>query len=139
MKRHICICNNSNDEDFLKNLEGASSQTTGKRVESSKDTKIILCFNGSKAAEAGIIVNTIVGPIRVPGGVKLTSKTNSVLRPRIEGRPLSSHRKVIIMQDNAPPHSAEATTRFLASLGIKGNSLVDCPACSPDMNSIENY
>lgn len=93
---------------------------------------------------AGIIDNTILGPVRVPEGVKLTSKTycelmESVLLPWLQDLPLSRRRKLIFMQDNAPSHSAKATKTFLSSLSIKGDSLMDWPACSPDLNPIENY
>ena len=93
---------------------------------------------------AEIIDNTIVGLIGVPEGVKLTSKTycellESVLLPLLEDLPLSSRRKDIFMLDNAPSHSAKATTSCLAPLGSNGDLLIDWPACSPDSNAIDNY
>ena len=67
---------------------------------------------GGQMIWAGIIDNTIVGHIRVPIGVKLTSKMyhellESVLLPWFEDLPLSSRRKVIFIHDNAPSHSAK--------------------------------
>ena len=85
-----------------------------------------------------------MGLIRIPEGVKLTSNTycellESVLLPWLEDLPLSCRRKVIFMHDNAPSHSAKATTGFLAPPGIEDDSLMDWPACSPGLNHIYNY
>ena len=52
--------------------------------------------------------------------------------------PMTSRRKVIFMHDNEPSHSAKVTTSFLDYLDNKGDSLMNLPACSPDLNSIEN-
>ena len=41
------------------------------------------------------------------------------------------------MDDNAPSHSAKATTSLLYSLGIEGDSLMDWPACLRDLNFME--
>ena len=41
----------------------------------------------------------------------------------------------IFMQDNAPIHTAKTTIKFFEDQGIK---LLDWPACSPDLNPIEN-
>ena len=119
------------------------AQTAGERVGSSKETKLIIHFDGKADGGliiwAGIIGNTIVVLIRVPEGVKLTSKTHSellesVLLSRLEDLSLSSRRKVIFMHDNATSHSVKATTSFVASLGIEGDSLMDWPLRLPDLN-----
>ena len=57
----------------------------------------------------------------------------------LEDLSLSSRSIVIFMHDNAPSHSSKATTNFLVFPGIKGDSLMDWPASSPDLNPIENY
>ena len=75
------------------------------------------------------IDDRIVGAIRFPEGVALTSKTycellESVLLPRLGDLPLSSRCKVITMHDNSPIPPPKATTSFLASLGIKSGPLM---------------
>ena len=69
------------------------SQTTGERFEYSKETRIILCFDGNRMIWAWIIDKTIMGLIRVPEGVNLISKMycdllESVLLTRLEDLPL---------------------------------------------------
>lgn len=44
--------------------------------------------------------------------------------------------QLIFMHDNAPSHAAKATVSFLATLGIKGKTLMTWPPCSPDLNPI---
>ena len=92
---------------------------------------------------AGIIGGELVGPVRVPEGVKITSATycqllQSAFLPWLDEVPLSRRFKLIFQHDNAPSHSAKATQAFLSSIGIEGNRLMDWPACSPDVNPIEN-
>ena len=93
---------------------------------------------------AGIIGDRLVGPIRVPEGVKVTSAAycnllRESLVPWLDDIPLSLLRDFVFMHDNAPSHSARATHAFLASLGIQGDKLMRWPPCSPDLNPIENF
>ena len=91
----------------------------------------------------GIIGDELVGPFRVPEGVKLTSVTyceflKNVLEPWQDDLPLSQLKKIIFMHDNAPSHAAKATTTFLKSLGFMNDTLMVWPPNSPDLNPIEN-
>ena len=93
---------------------------------------------------AGIMGDRLVGPVRVPDGVKVTSASycnilKNTLEPWLDDLPLLLRRNLIFMHDNAPSHSARATKEFLASLGIHGEKLMDWPPCSPDLNPIENF
>ena len=85
---------------------------------------------------AGIIDNTIVGPVRIPEVVNLTTKTyyellDGVYAAELAWRP-ACRLKVAFMHNNVTSHSSKATTGFLASLGVKDDSLMDWPACLPD-------
>jgi len=91
---------------------------------------------------AGIIGDELVGPFRVPEGVKLTSKSyisflDDHLLQWLDDLPLLRRSQIIFMHDNAPSHSAKATTAYLASIDFKGKSLMTWPPCSPDLNPIE--
>ena len=93
---------------------------------------------------AGIMGDTLLGPFRVPEGVKLTSQAyiqflDEHLSPWLYNLPLLRRRQLIFMHDNAPSHAAKATTSFLASLGIKDHTLMTWPPCSPDLNPIEQF
>ena len=95
---------------------------------------------GSIMIWAGIIDNKIIGPFRVPDGVKLTSNTYiEFLRenflPFFNSIPKEKKRKFVLMQDNAPSHAAKKTKVFLINLGI---NLMSWPPNSPDLNPIEN-
>ena len=92
---------------------------------------------------AGIIGGELIGPVRVPQGVKLTSATycqflKNVLEEWLEEVPLSRLKKVVFMHDNAPCHAAKATIKCLHGLGFKDETLMVWPPNSPDINPIEN-
>lgn len=92
---------------------------------------------------AGIVDNEIIGPVKVPEGVKITSATycemlKAVLLPWLEDIPLSRRLKLVFMQDNAPSHSAKLTKACLTSMGFRDHRLMNWPPASPDLNPIEN-
>ena len=91
---------------------------------------------------AGIMGSTLIGPVRVPEGMELTSQAyitflDEHLSPWLYDHPLLRRRQLIFMHDNAPSHAAKATTCFLASLGIKKETLMTWPPCYPDLNAIK--
>ncbi|KAF4647351.1 hypothetical protein FOZ61_004295, partial [Perkinsus olseni] len=92
---------------------------------------------------AAIVGDQLVGPTRVPNGVKLNSQeytkllTSSFL-PWYRSRSASVKRKLIWMHDNAPAHNSHHTRDFLAKKGFKDQKLMTWPACSPDLNPIEH-
>ena len=92
---------------------------------------------------SGIVDNTIIGPFKVPEGVKITSEAyinflTKYFIPWYKTQPLSFKRKALLMQDGAPAHSARVTKAFLAKIGFKDERLMTWPANSPDLNPIEN-
>jgi transposase len=91
----------------------------------------------------GIIGNAIIGPFRVPEGLKLSSATycpflKNSLEPWLDNLPLATLKKIIVMHDNALSHAAKATTQFLHSLGFVNETLMVWPPNSQDLNPIEN-
>lgn len=93
---------------------------------------------------SGIIGEDLLGPFKVPEGLKITSKTYTEflkdnLEPWLDDLPLSRWRKLIFMQDNATSHSAKNTTAYLGTIGIKDDKLMTWPPSSPDLNPIEQF
>ena len=83
-----------------------------------------------------IIGDRLVCPERIPDGMKVTFASYSnilqdSLEPRLDDLPLSSHRNLIFMHDNASSHLARASKSFLAFLGIHGEKFMDKLPCSP--------
>jgi hypothetical protein len=88
--------------------------------------------------------NILIGPFRVPDGVKMKSPAyidflQKNFIPYYNRLPEIVKRKVIFMQDNAPSHASYLTKAFLAQHGFVGRKYMNWPAQSPDINPIENY
>ena len=86
---------------------------------------------------AGIIGDELVGPVRMPEDVKITSAAYCqlillTLFPWLEDVPLLKRCKLIFQHDNAPSHSAKTIQAFLSSTGFKGDRLIVFPTRSPD-------
>lgn len=92
---------------------------------------------------AGIMGRELVGPFRVPEGVKMTSAkyveflTDHFL-PWYKKKNRAFRNKIIFMHDNAPSHAARLTSASLAAMGMKEDKLMVWPPSSPDLNPIEN-
>lgn len=91
----------------------------------------------------GIIGKTLVGPWRVPDGVKMTADAyiafmKEHLEPWMKRQRVAFRRAIVFMQDNAPSHAAHKTTEYLKQLGFDGPRKMKWPANSPDLNPIEN-
>uniref|UniRef100_A0A8C5MML4 Tc1-like transposase DDE domain-containing protein n=1 Tax=Leptobrachium leishanense TaxID=445787 RepID=A0A8C5MML4_9ANUR len=90
---------------------------------------------------AGIMGRELVGPFRVPEGVKITSaKYVEFLTDHFLPwyRNYAFCNKIIFMHDNAPSHAAKNTSASMAAMGIKGAKVMVWPPSSPDLNPIEN-
>ena len=66
---------------------------------------------------AGIIGDELVGPFRVPDGLKLTAATyceflKTALEPWLDDLPLSRLKRAVFMHDNAPSHAAKLRQLF---------------------------
>ena len=59
--------------------------------------------------------------------------------PFVEALAADSNTNLEFQQDNAPPHTATRTRKFLEALASKhGLTLMDWPANSPDLSPIED-
>ena len=92
---------------------------------------------------AGIVGDQLVGPFRVPEGLKMNSDSYCAfleenLVPWLEEQNLRRRRSIVFQQDNAPSHASKYTTAWRESYGLTADRYMPWPANSPDLNPIEN-
>lgn len=92
---------------------------------------------------AGIVGHELVGPFKVEEGVKMNSKYYCDFLERnfidwLDEQPLAKVKSLIFMQDNAPSHASKFTKSWLQEQGFVGESYMDWPPNSCDLNPIEN-
>ena len=88
---------------------------------------------------AAIIKDTLIGPFRVPEGVKINAASYcDFLEENFfrwwKRQPLRERRSMIFMHDNAPAHAAIHTRVFLGKKGVVDDRMMVWPAASPDLN-----
>ena len=92
---------------------------------------------------AGIKDQDIIGPFRVPQGVKIDSKgycqlLTDFFLPYLEDQTLLERKSLVSQQDNAPAHESRYTQSWLMDHGFKERRLMVWPPNSPELNLIEN-
>ena len=118
---------------FFLNLKGCDS-SHGMKEPSRQPTIMVW---GAMCGE------TLIGPFRVPEGVKINRYTYCQLLegsfiPWLESQPLRLRKKLVFMQDNAPSHASQFTKSWLEEHGLVGDRYMDWPPNSCNLNPIEN-
>ena len=92
---------------------------------------------------AAIVENEIVGPFRVPQGVKINFIIYCDFSREIfswfKAQPIERRKNLIFMQDNAPHYASKFSKKFLKAQDLHGSNLRDWPPNNPDLNPIENF
>lgn len=92
---------------------------------------------------AAIVNDSIIGPVRVQDGLKMTAKTycdllKESLIPWYNSQSEKNRADLLFQQDNAPVHVAKYTKDWLSRQGFDTNKVMTWPPNSPDINPIEN-
>ena len=90
---------------------------------------------------AGILGNKMVGPFRVPEGVKMNATYADFLKrsfvPWYRKQIVASRRKIIFMQIMHHHMQASFTLAYRQNIGFKDEKLMIWPALSPYLSPIE--
>lgn len=92
---------------------------------------------------AAIVDDELVGPFQVQDGVKVNSEGYCTVLtinflPWWKRKSAKVRKTLVFMHDNAPSHASRYSQEWLASQGFKDDLLMNWPACSSDLNPIEN-
>ena len=92
---------------------------------------------------AAILWSKLIGPFKVPDGVKMTAFTYTEfleqnLIPEILLLEPGLQNNFVFMLDNAPSHTSLMARVFLRIHNLAGKRPMNWPANSPDLNPIEN-
>ena len=92
---------------------------------------------------AAILGAKLIGPFKVPDGVKTTAFTYTEfleqnLIPEIHLLQPGLHDNFVFMHDNAPSHASLMARVFLRIHNLSGKHLMNWRANSPDLNPIKN-
>ncbi|KAF2356825.1 Transposase Tc1-like [Trinorchestia longiramus] len=92
---------------------------------------------------AAIIGNELVAPFKVADGVKITAKLYiKFIKEHLlfwyKMKSLAFRKDMVFMYDNAPSNAARITTEYLESVFARHGKIMQWPACSLDINPIEN-
>jgi len=91
---------------------------------------------------AAIVGDELIGPFRVPEGVKMNSEAyvrflTKNFFPWYRAQRRTFKLKCVFTHDNAPAHASRFTREFLASKNFKEDRLMEWPPSSPDLNCIK--
>ena len=83
---------------------------------------------------AGISIHTKTPMIPIHQILNAARYQNTIFQP-VAIPQITANRGMVLMQDNATPHTARTTQQVLQGHNIR---LLDWPPCGPDLNPIEH-
>jgi hypothetical protein len=83
---------------------------------------------------AGISIDNRTDLVVVPGRLNAMNYIENILEDHMVPAAYGVGQNFILMQDNAKPHTAGITRKFLQERGIQ---VMEWPALSPDLNPLE--